>query len=236
MDFPILGQVCPNFKPVSISDDRKDYGKSKYGWRKSVHKGWMQCLPHLIGGPNDWATEAEMFIGQLGENSPDYQVQIYAISAEGEIKKKKLLHANRDWDNALELYGLKPDLNNIMFDPVLWKNGRRLKSTRLGFATTTGWHPFDLFPEPVMYWTIGPNAYQFLLPWHEQISLKENKRRLEVQDHNNGQNLFFPKRDLMHMPGSLVHKPNMPPVTAAVLFDAFSTTEVENHDALWSKY
>jgi hypothetical protein len=236
MDFPILGQVRPKFNVNNTADKRDRYNKPDYGWRKSVHKGWMQCLPHVIGGANDWATEADMFVGQLGEHSSDIKIKICAVSTTGKITQEAFLQANREWDNALQLHSLEPDLYNIMFDPVPWKNGRRFKTTKFGFGTTTGKHPFDLFPEPVIFWTIAPNAYQYLLPWHETLSIEESKRRIRAQDHNCGQNSFEPKQDLMHLPGSLIHKPNMPPATAAVLYDAFSTTEVSDTNLLWSKY
>lgn len=87
-----------------------------------------------------------------------------------------------------------------------------------------------------MFWTIGPNAYQFLSPWHEEISLKETRKRMRDQCIGMDSNHFSPKQDLMHMPGSLIHQPNMPPVTAAVLYDAFSALEVSEIDTLWFEY
>lgn len=143
MDFPILGQVRPNFK------DANQYNKiEKYGWRKSVHKGWLQCRPENIGDANDWATEAEMFIGQLGEHISRNQVKICAVSADGKMQKEAFFDPSQDWDNALKLMELEPEKNNIMFDPVLWRNGKRSKKTKLGFGTISGVHPFEFSQNP----------------------------------------------------------------------------------------
>lgn len=236
MDFPILGQVRPNFKAGKKIDKADKYGTVKYGWRKSTHKGWFQCRPQDVGGANDWATEAEIFIGQLGEHSSRNQVKICAVSADGKVQKKALFDPSKDWDNALKLMKLEPEKNNIMFDPVLWRNGKRSKKTKLGFGTISGVHPFEFFPEPVMFWTIGPNAYQFLSPWHEEISLKEDRKRMRDQSVEMDSHHFIPKQNLMHLPGSLIHRPNMPPVTAAVLYDAYACLEPLDSETLWTKY
>lgn len=236
MDFPILGQLRPNFEVGRLCDQADNYGTTKYGWRKSGHKGWLQCRPEDVGDANDWATEAEMFLRQLGYCASKSQVRVCAVSKKGKLKKEYFFEPDDDWINANKLRELMPEKHNIMFDPVLWKNSKRSKSSRLGFATVSGAHPFELFPEPVIFWAIGVNAYQLLLPWHEELTLKQNERRIKEQDFGTDCNKFFPLDDLMHLPGSLIHRPNMPPMTAAVLYDAFSVTDVEDTESLWSQY
>lgn len=231
MDYSIRGRVRPKLEP-----NEAKVKKEGYGWRKSVHRGWMHALPNEHVFPDDWPVEISMFFEKLVSGSSTKRIKVYTASHTGEIVDECSFDPAKSYAVEEKLADLMNQELNLLFDPVPWQHGKRSKKTRLGFGTVTNGHPFDYFPEPCMFWAVGVRAFQFLVPWHEPTKIGESIETLR----NAGLTFdyrFQPlKDDLLVLPGSVIYAPMLPPFTAEVLFDAFSTTEVEDHNALWSKY
>jgi len=231
MEYAIKGRTRPKFEPNETKVKAEGYG-----WRKSIHSAWMHALPYEHIEQEDWPIEASMFLEKLASGDKHASLKICAASPQGEIIHTKFVNPYEHEKIEDMLADFANAGHNLLFDPVIWRNGKRLRKSRVGFGTVTNGHPFDFFPEPSIYWAVGVKAFQFLLPLHEPMKLGEVSQTAQPADLD-----FYwsqkPKRnDLMIIPGSLIHNPFQPPFTAEVLFDAFSVTDIDNSDDLWSKY
>lgn len=208
-----------------------------YGWRKSCHSGWMQNYFGQRLEVSGWPEEAEIFLQTLAQNDQSCRIRICSVSTTGDLVSEHFVDPTKDMRTAELLYELSFDReHNIMFDPVPWKNGKRYSTTRLGFKTIVGEHPFDYFPNPAMFWSVGVAAYQFLTLLPEVMDIQDMVELLEPSGLELAWRVESTKQDLLYLPGSLILKPDLPPFTAEVLFDAFSVVEVDGGDWLWTKY
>ena len=222
---------------VLLSETEFKVKTDGYGWKKSIHKGWIQHYYHQHPEPYGWPVEAEIFLQKVGDCSPSNRVRVCAVSPHGDVEAEHFLNPAEDMAMADVLLDLAAYTDhNVMFDPVPWKRGVRLNRTRLGFKTIVGEHPFDYFPCPTMFWEIGASAYQFLAPLPRAMELQQMVKMLDCAGLTRAHRLENPNNELLYVPGSLIHRPGLPPFTAEVLFDAFSEVEVDGGDWLWTKY
>lgn len=148
---------------VLLSETENRVKSDGYGWRKSIHKGWIQSYFHQSAEPHGWSIEAEIFLQKVGDCSPSNRIRLCAVSQHGDIEDEHFLNPAEDMAMVDVLFDLAAySDHNIMFDPVPWKRGIRSNRTRLAYKTIVGEHPFDYFPSPNMFWGVGTGAYQFL--------------------------------------------------------------------------
>lgn len=221
-------------KPLS-ADDRKLIERStgqevgKNGARVSVHNGWIQCQPGDTVTINDWPFDASVFIQQLGGNDRDVEVAVWTTDANGRLVNRVYLNSSRDDESQVELTKLKPHTHNIYFDPVPYSGGVRCSSTRYSVVTITGVNPFELLPAPVAFWHIGQGLLQVLLPWYEAIEIGEAEERIEALYGQYGvDNVPFLRSQPPRMPGSLILSGSQKPETARILYDGFSTLDIDS--------
>lgn len=231
MDYSIKGRVRPKLEP-----NETKIRKEGYGWRKSTHQCWTHAVPSEYILPDDWPVEVSILFEKLVGSSNGARIKVCAASPSGEIIEEFFVDPSKSHAAEEKLADMVNEELNLLFDPVPWKMGRRLKRTRIGFGTVTNGHPFDYFPEPCMFWAVGVKAFQFLAPWHEPTDVGESIERLRHAGLIYDYSLQSMKDDLLVVPGSIIYSPMLPPFTAEVRFDAFSTTEVENHDGMWTRY
>jgi len=210
-----------------------DRPQPRFGRRKSIHSGWFQVKPVGFVDLDEWPEDAAQFLDALKSEEASYRVRVCSVARDGTILDSVLVDP---WPDAPEqIAALDPEEHNLMFDPVPYRNGKRLTTTRFGWMTISGAHPFESFPEPVIFWAVGANAYQALVPWYERVKLQESCHRIAESTHFPLQSkVISDTSDLLHLPGSLVHSGRLPPFTAEVLYDAMSATHVEV--APWSNY
>jgi hypothetical protein len=215
------------FDSPHIFNATPDRPLSRFGRRKSVHLGWFQVKPVEVVYPEQWPEDAAQFLDALRNQEASYRIRVCSVSREGDILET--LFVDPELVAASEQIAvLEPEEHNLMFDPVPYRNGKRLATTRFGWLTVSGAHPFESFPEPVIFWAVGANAYQALIPWYERVNLQESCRRIAESTHFPLQSkIISSASDLLHIPGSLVHSGKLPPFTAEVLYDAMSATDVE---------
>lgn len=222
---------------VLLSETEFKVKSEGYGWRKSIHRGWIQNYYHQFPDPNGWPVEAEIFLQKVGDCSPNNRVRVCAVSPNGDIRSEHFLNPTQFGEIAGVLFDLTEFTdNNLMLDPVPWKRGVRSNRTRLGFKTIVDEHPFDYFPSPSIYWAIGASAYQFLSPLPYAMDIEEMEEMMEGAGLSRAHRLEDPSNGLFYLPGSLIRRPGLPAFTAEVLYDAFSEVDVEDRHRLWTKY
>ena len=203
--------------------------KRPSGFKYSVHDDWDYLGPYGRSPIEEWAFDGATFLCRLGEENPSSQIKVVVRSREGEPTKEHFLNPSDLFGTQGWLYDLWPEFENVLFDPVLYENGVRKDQTRFGWVTLTGVHPLSLFPEPVIYWAIGPDAYQALLPWHMPLSVKHSCELAHcAAPYSNSSWSDSNEDDLLVMPGSIVHAGHLPPFTALVKYDMFSVSEIED--------
>jgi len=225
-------------QPAVLLSETEFKAKSEgYGWRKSIHKGWIQNYYHQHPKPDGWPVEAEIFLQKVGDCSPSNRVRVCAVTPHGDIEAEHFLNPIEDMAMADVLFDLAAySDHNVMFDPVPWKRGVRSSRTRLGFKTVVGEHPFDYFPSPTMFWGIGVSAFQFLSPLPYAMEVAAMTEIFEGSGLSRADRIDLSTDELLYVPGSIIRRPGLPPFTAEVLFDAFSELEIEGGDWLWTKY
>jgi hypothetical protein len=222
---------------VQLSETEFKVKSEGYGWRKSIHKGWIQNYYHQFPDPNGWPIEAEIFLQKVGDCSPSNRVRVCAVSRHGDVEAEHFLNPVEDMAITDVLFDLAAySDHNVMFDPVPWKRGVRSNRTRLGFKTVVGEHPFDYFPIPTMFWGIGTSAFQFLSPLPFAMEVAAMTEMLEGSGLSRADRIDLSTDELLYVPGSIIRRPGLPPFTAEVLFDAFSEVEVDGDDRMWTKY
>lgn len=231
MDYSITGCVRPKFEPNGTKVKAEGFG-----WRKSAHQFWTHAVPdeHIL--PDDWPVEVSIFFEKLVIGFDNARIKVCVASPSGKIVEEIFVDPLKSHSAEEKLADMVNEEFNLLFDPVPWVKGKRLKVTCFGFGAVTNGHPFEYFPEPCIFWGVGVKAFQFLVPWHEPRKIRESTEILRdvgtIYDRS-----FRPmKDDLLVVPGSIIFSPALPPFTAEVLFDAFSTTEAEGHDRMWTKY
>lgn len=223
--------------PVLLSETEYKVKSGGYGYRKSVHKGWIQNYYHQHLKPEGWPVDAEIFLQKVGDCDSNNRVRVCAVSPKGRIEAERFLNPTKDMAIADILYDRAiGSACNIMFDPVPWKKGKRSKRTRLAFRTIVGEHPFDYLPSPTIFWGVGLSAYQLLAPLSHAMKVQEMTELMDNASLSRARRLHQPSDELLYVPGSLIHRPGLPPYTAEVLFDAFSDVDVVGGDWLWTQY
>lgn len=92
-----------------------------------------------------------------------------------------------------------------------------------------GVNPFELLPAPAAFWSIGQRLIQVLLPWYEAIEIGEAEERIEaLYRQYNVDNVPFLRSQPPRMPGSLILSGNQKPETARILYDGFSTLDIDS--------
>jgi hypothetical protein len=223
--------------PVLLSETESKAKEHGYGPRKSVHKGWIQNYYHQLLKPDGWSVEAEIFLQKVGDCDSNNRVRVCAVNPKGKIEAERFFNPAKYMVIADVLYDWATgSACNIMFDPVPWIRGKRSKRTRLAFRTVVGEHPFDYFPSPTIFWAIGVAAYQFLAPLPHPMKVRDMIELMDNAGLSRAHRLQQPGDELLYVPGSLIHRPGLPPYTAEVLFDAFSEVDVVGGDWLWTQY
>lgn len=223
--------------PVLLSETEYKVKSGGYGYRKSVHKGWIQHYYHQHLKPEGWSVDAETFLQKVGDCDSNNRVRVCAVNPKGGTEVERFFKPTKDMAIADILHDWATgSACNIMFDPVPWIRGKRLKRTRLGFRTIVGEHPFDYLPSPTVFWAIGVSAYQFLAPMPHLMKVRDMIEFMDNAGLSGAQRLHQPSDELLYVPGSLIHRPGLPPYTAEVLFDAFSEVDVVGGDWLWTQY
>jgi len=81
----------------------------------------------------------------------------------------------------------------------------------------------------VAFWSIGQGMIQALLPWYEAIGIGEADRRIEtLYSQYDAENVSFLKSQPPRMPGSLILSGSKKAETARVLYDGFSTLDIDD--------
>lgn len=227
----------PDFSLLPFEARPADFEQKVFGWRQSVHSGWISCQPRGCTDPNGWPFEGAEFLCRLGEEDPNLRIKVVATSRKGKVIKEVFMDPSDSGGVEDRLFDLEPETVNLLFDPVPWVDGKRKKDTRFGWLTISGQNPLGTFPEPVAYWAVGPHAYQSLIPWHMPVKLKDSCKNAENALRFSGSISVRSKEDdLLIMPGSIVHAGHLPPFTAFMKYDMFSVTEVGDPDAFWTQY
>lgn len=233
MEASNFGRVCPpSDRPL------KNHFSGAYGWRRSAHEFWSEFEPgKKYTFCDDWFYDGTEFIARLGEGDPRHRVCANSVSAQGKIKREELVDPSDFKTTNARLEELHPVKNSLMFDPVLWLEEERMDTTRFGWVTLSGSHPLSLFPEPVIYWAIGSNAYQALIPWHRPLTVKESCQRITEAVFQGLEGAAESSEDdFLFMPGSLIHLDPLPAFTASVLYDAFALVDGMFVEHCWVKY
>ena len=228
----------PDFSKPPLSTSRAVFNQTKLGWRHSLHNGWIHLEPNDVPEFDGWAHDAAEFLYRLGEGNSKNAIRVVAKSRSGELIKEVFIDPSDFEDAQHKLLELEPESVNLVFDPVPWKKGKRKKKTRFGWVTMSGVHPLGSFPEPVIYWSVGPNAYQALLPWHKPRDLNPSC------GHSHDAVAYSPTGfseskvdDLLVMPGSIIHAGQLPPFTSIVRYDMLSTTlGIDTTDTFLNQY
>ena len=129
--------------------------------RESVHADWILRNEETIAGLSGWAVEVENFFRVIAQHDPERIMRICSVSKNGSITAEHFVGFNEHFTIAQVLMDLSENEDcNLMFDPIPWVQGKRPRKTRFGFRTVTVGHPFDYYPSPSIFWSIGSSAYQ----------------------------------------------------------------------------
>ena len=216
---------------------KKNIERNGYGWRQSVHADWILRNEETIAGLSGWAVEVENFFRVIAQYDPERVMRICSVSKNGSITAENFVGFTEHFTIAQVLMDLseKEDCN-LMFDPIPWVRGKRPRKTRFGFRTVTVGHPFDYYPSPSIFWSIGSSAYQSMtvLPGDRKSrEVTELFGRLDDgRDHN-------PRRSrlpLFYVPGSEILSPDRSAFSSEVQFDEITERCDDGKEWRWTKY
>ncbi len=207
------------------------------GSRVSCHDLWDQCEPGVSILHAGWPEEITIFLDKFCRADGAERVEVINVSKAGKHQSSALVEPANYVATEQTVMSLLPNKNHLLFHPVPFVGDKKLKTVRMGWATVLDVHPLRLFPEPVVFWNIGPNAFQGLIPWYSEKTVKESCRDIEMMGAEiDGATVYSTPKDMLFLPGSLIFCGKHKSMTASVLYDAFTATTFENFDEHRSDY
>lgn len=209
----------------------------QFGRRKSCHARMKHCIVNSTDSFQAWAIDATRFCQMLFADYADHEMQLFAISPNGEVLDHEAICPHQAEEFAKLLLDLSPESNNIMFSPVPHDHCGQVDEIRNGWVTIEGADPLSIFPPPVAYWRTGRDCYEAIIARHSQTALEDSCNEAMASASEQAQaSLSSDDQDLLIMPGSLVHRPGVAPFTALLEYDVFTATYVKDHAELWTYY
>lgn len=216
---------------------KKNIERNGYGWRQSVHADWILRNEETIAGLSGWAVEVENFFRVTAQHDPERVMRICSVSKNGSLTAEHFVGFTEHFTIAQVLMDLSEQEDcNLMFDPIPWVHGKRPRKTRFGFRTVTVGHPFDYYPSPSIFWSVGRSAYQSMTVLPGDWSNREVNEVFGGVDGGCKLTSKLSRLNLLYVPGSEILLPDRAPFSSEVQFDEITEWCDDGKEWRWTKY